>query len=261
MTHSVAFADRASIHESEHVADGEAEAVLEAHANFVVGVAHDLRNRLTVIEGRLQLAKRKAVDVAVLQELELIEGSTRRLDAQVEFLGDVTLLETGRRLPLRMVRFDLRRLLADLVAEQERADRHIRFETRMRHPIIVGDEHRLSAVFENLLDNAITYGGKGGEISVTLSPAPGRRLAISVRDQGVGIPEADLPHVFDRFFRGSNVGRASGDGIGLAAAARVVHQHGGEIAVDSRVGEGSTFTVWLRREAASAPPRPRDHHH
>jgi signal transduction histidine kinase len=111
------------------------------------------------------------------------------------------------------------------------------------------DEIRVHRVLANLLTNAIKYSPDGGEVRVTIKPTrgPGARSALLVvRDQGVGIPRDDLPHVFDRFHRGSNViGRFAGTGLGLASARELVELHGGTISVESEEGKGSTFVVRL----------------
>jgi signal transduction histidine kinase len=108
-------------------------------------------------------------------------------------------------------------------------------------------------VVGNLLSNAVKYGG--AEISVDIATeqrGSDTWVAFTVSDHGLGIPAEDLPHVFDFRWRGSNVrGRVSGAGIGLAAAKRIVEQHGGAIGVESREGQGTTFTVWLPLQ----PPR------
>jgi signal transduction histidine kinase len=109
------------------------------------------------------------------------------------------------------------------------------------------DTMRLARVLGNLLDNAIKYSPAGGTITVALGRderAEGAWAMLAVRDQGMGIPAADLPHIFERFHRGSNVvGRIAG--IGLATARQIVEQHGGTITVESRPNKGSTFTVRL----------------
>ena len=99
----------------------------------------------------------------------------------------------------------------------------------------------------NLLSNAIKYSPDGGEVTLAVRrDAAGDRAVLEVRDRGLGIPAADLPRVFERFRRGSNVvGRIPGTGIGLAGARQVVEQHGGAIAVDSVEGAGTTVTIQL----------------
>jgi signal transduction histidine kinase len=104
-------------------------------------------------------------------------------------------------------------------------------------------------VVSNLLSNAIKYSPKGGEVVVSLArigPDGEAWAELRVTDHGIGINEADLPHVFDRFFRGRNVGlEMSGSGIGLAGVKQIVEQHGGSISIESEEGQGTTVTVLL----------------
>jgi signal transduction histidine kinase len=111
------------------------------------------------------------------------------------------------------------------------------------------DRERLNQLLTNLVGNALKFTPRGGEIVVALAEAP-ENAVVEVRDSGPGIPETELPHVFDRFFRGTNVGeaRASGSGLGLAIVRSIVEMHGGSIRVASSVGRGSTFTVELPKK-------------
>jgi signal transduction histidine kinase len=108
---------------------------------------------------------------------------------------------------------------------------------------------RLARVISNLLSNAARFTAGSGEIKVTLSQETrdGRRWAVvSVADDGVGIPADDVPHVFDRFYRATNVtGKIAGTGLGLASAKQIVEQHGGAIGIASQVNIGTTVTVTL----------------
>jgi len=105
----------------------------------------------------------------------------------------------------------------------------------------------LERVLDNLLSNAVKYSPAGGDITVQVSRETGSGFAVlTVADQGLGIPVDDLPYVFERFRRGTNVvGQIAGTGIGLAAVRQVVEQHGGRVTVTSQQGHGSTFTVRL----------------
>jgi signal transduction histidine kinase len=111
------------------------------------------------------------------------------------------------------------------------------------------DPGRLERVVGNLVGNAVKYSPGGGDSDLTLrreERADGQWGTISVRDHGLDIPAADLPHVFERFFRAGNVvGRFDGTGLGLAGVRQVVEQHGGTITVESREGHGTAFTVHL----------------
>ena len=113
----------------------------------------------------------------------------------------------------------------------------------------------------NLLSNAVKYSPRGGEILLDVRREHDEAVLI-VTDQGIGIPAQDLPHVFERYQRASNVvGRIAGSGLGLASVKDIVQQHGGMIRVDSVEGEGTIFTVRLPladRGLASAPPPSKD---
>src|SRR5262249_47299657 len=120
------------------------------------------------------------------------------------------------------------------------------------------DGPRLERVLDNLLENAVKYGPARREVRVRLARAPGPRgewAVLQVQACGMGIPAADLPYVFERFRRGSNViGKIPGSGIGLAGAKQIVEQHGGAISVESEEGRGSTFTVRLPLEPPAEHP-------
>jgi signal transduction histidine kinase len=111
------------------------------------------------------------------------------------------------------------------------------------------DTERILQLLSNLVGNALKFTPRGGEVIVELASTDSEAV-LEVRDSGPGIPEGELPHVFDRFFRGTNVGdaRASGSGLGLAIARSIVEMHGGTIVVTSAVGSGATFTITLPRE-------------
>lgn len=110
---------------------------------------------------------------------------------------------------------------------------------------LLGDAHLLGHVFNNLLTNAIKYNRSGGDVTVT-ARNDGPMVRVDVRDTGVGIAQADLDRIFDRFYRVKRRGeKVDGTGLGLAIVKRIVMQHGGQVFVSSTPGEGSTFTVVL----------------
>jgi len=125
-----------------------------------------------------------------------------------------------------------------------------RIEFTSSEPELVGrwDPARLERVVENLIGNAIKYSPDGGAIEVAVrrqGAAESGEAVLTIRDHGIGIPGEDLPHVFERFYRASNVEGRAGTGIGLAGSQQIVRQHGGEIALQSREREGTTVTTTL----------------
>ena len=224
---------------------------------FLAAVSHDLKTPLTVVSGHAQLLRRalergdRADPRRLLGRVAEIEGAAVRMAGMVDELLDVARLRAGEPLELRRAPTDLVALAGEAVAAQRAAapDRAVRLEVDA--PALVGgwDAARLRRVLENLLSNAVKYSPDGGDVVVRVARAEdpdGSVVAVlAVADDGVGIPAADLPHVFERFRRGGNVGAIAGSGIGLAGANRVVEQHGGTVSVESAEGRGSTFTVRL----------------
>ena len=230
-----------------------------AKDEFMSTVSHDLKSPLTFIKGMANLRRRRAVVTPdtepLINALEQIDRSAGRMAEQLDELVDATRLQSGSPLELRRVKVDLVALAKKAVAEhQHTTERHV-LHVSTRLPRLIGhwDELRLGRVLDNLLDNAVKYSPRGGTVNVSIGEADDGAAVLSVSDRGEGIPEADLPHIFERFRRGRNVdGRIPGSGIGLAGVRRIVEQHQGSIQVDSKVGIGTTFTIRLPLEAAPA---------
>jgi signal transduction histidine kinase len=173
------------------------------------------------------------------------------MEALLDEFQDIARLRSGNPLELRITPTDLV-ALAEVAARDAAATTSLhRVLVTANEPSLVGrwDPLRLRRVLDNLLGNAIKYSPDGGDVTVAvgLTERDGDSWAVlTVCDQGVGIPKADLPHIFERYRRGSNVGeRVAGAGIGLAGAFQIVQQHGGVIDVESEEGRGSLFTLAL----------------
>jgi PAS domain S-box-containing protein len=228
----------------------------QERAYFVSSLSHDLAQPLTVVSGTIQLLQRLIggglpPTVRELQEqlaiLAAAAGSAAALAAE---LLDLSRSAAGHPSALVFHPFDL----VGLVEEEARlrqATGQVHFEVQTETPqlIIEGDRARLRRVVANLLANAVSYSPQGRQVRIEVEARDeGRRrwAVLMVADRGLGIPAADLPYVFDRFYRGANVaGRSSGSGLGLALAKQTVEQHGGEISVTSVEGIGTTVTVRL----------------
>jgi PAS domain S-box-containing protein/excisionase family DNA binding protein len=239
-----------------------AQEAIRARDEFLASAAHDLKTPLTAIKGTAQLLRRLAaspngVDVARLTEgLTGVDTAATRLARQVDQLLDITRLRAGEPLLLRRQPTKLADVVGVAVEEHRRAtDRH-RIVVEEHGGELVGDwdRGRIERVLDNLIGNAVKYSPAGGDVVVSLArwrAGAGEWAEVAVRDQGIGIPEADIGSVFDRFRRGSNVPEPiGGSGIGLASVRQIVEAHGGEVAVESREGAGSTFRVRLPLAAA-----------
>lgn len=215
---------------------------------FVADIGHELRTPLTVVRGNLDLMRRMGkMDE---ESMHSIEQEVVRLSRLVEDLLILAQAESGK-LPMDRRRVELDSVLLE-VFNQVRvlAGEHVKLEIgKIDQVLVCGDYDRLRQVVLNLMANAIKYTKLGGGV-VTVSLSKDEHGAkLAVRDTGLGIPSADLPHVFERFYRGdksrSRAKDGSGFGLGLSIAYWIVRNHRGNIEVKSRPGRGSTFTMRL----------------
>jgi signal transduction histidine kinase len=218
---------------------------------FLADVSHELRTPLAALRTFNELLQEKAgSDVAARTEfLESSAQQIERLDWLAQNLLELSKLDSG------LIRLDLRPddLRAAVLSAVEQAQvsagrRGLSLAAEVPDAPLVTrhDPQRVGQALTNLIGNALKFTPRGGAIRVVLSPHA-RGARIQVIDTGVGIDANELPHVFERFYRGSraNEARGSGSGLGLAIVRSVVEMHGGRIMVESRVGSGSTFTVTL----------------
>jgi signal transduction histidine kinase len=223
---------------------------------FLAAVSHDLKTPLTVLKGQAQILQRRAArgaldEQTILAGLEQIESKSSMMAELIDELLDVTRLRTGGALHLDRRPVDLVALVREAVAAQELATDEYQLVLLTGEPELIGiwDRVRLGRVVQNLVTNAMKYSPEGGEITLQLererSPKGGWAV-LTVQDHGIGIAEADLPHIFEWFYRGKNTSEdITGTGLGLAGTRQIVEQHGGTISVESKEGAGSTFTVRL----------------
>jgi signal transduction histidine kinase len=217
---------------------------------FIADVSHELRTPLTVLRGSLEVTleeERRPVEYREALGNALLE--VRHLARLSQNLLFLVRGESGR-ITLSFANMDLTRLLSDFARELTlaSADRGLTVTVEIPERPITAfvDADRLQQVFQNLFENAMRYTPAGGSIRVRLTSSPGE-ARMEVSDTGIGIPEKDLPFVFERFFRSDRARRAytGGSGLGLSIARWIVEAHKGKIAVSSAVGKGTTFTVML----------------
>jgi signal transduction histidine kinase len=217
--------------------------------NLTADVAHELRTPLHIIQGNLE-GVLDGVYEPTAEHVEATLEETRQLSRLVEDLRTLSLAEAGQ-LPLVKEPVDVAELLADVCTsfsgQAEAAGLDLRVEVDGNLPAVTGDVGRLDQVLGNLVANAVRHTPEGGSITLRAKPREGG-VRILVRDTGEGIPAEDLPHIFDRFWKGDRSrtrSGGSGSGLGLAIARQLVQAHGGTICVESKVGRGTTFTIDL----------------
>jgi two-component system phosphate regulon sensor histidine kinase PhoR len=233
----------------------ESEALQRMRQDFVANVSHELRTPLTSLRGYAETLLEGGLDDAEHREsfVRIIRDQAVRLQALAEDLLSLSEMErpdaTLRREPL-----DLHELAAEQLAQVREAATRAGLELALegKSPVrVVADRVRLCQVLANLLDNAVKYTERG-RVTVAVGEADGRAWC-EVRDTGAGIPAADLPRVFERFYRVDKARsrQKGGTGLGLSIVKHAVALHDGVVAVESRVGEGTTF----RFEIPATPAR------
>lgn len=213
---------------------------------FVADVSHELRTPLTVIKGNIGLMKHiKEFDQ---ESLKSIEDEVNRL---TRLVGELLLLaqaESGQ-LPLDMKSIKLDEVVKEVYQQMNTfaAGRLLIVLDPIETVTINGDRDRLKQMILNLMGNAIQHTPDGGQISISLT-AQNENAWLTIKDNGAGIPEKDLPHIFERFYRGEKSRKrsdSSGFGLGLSIVYWIVRSHGGNIEVTSRLNQGTTFVVCL----------------
>ena len=231
--------------ELERTAHELAEAMRLRDA-MLTGVTHDLRAPVTVVKVQAQVLRRRA-DPALWAGIDRIERAATRMARWIDQFFEVSTIQKPEDLQLSLEATDLVKLVRDAAEEYHHDGSLHRLMVRSEIDELVGqfDAARIERVLDNLLGNAVKYSPPGSCVSLELTAKHGW-ATIVVRDQGMGIPPEDLPHVFEPFRRGGNVvGRISGTGIGLSNAQRIVRRHGGTLSVESVLGHGSSFTIRL----------------
>lgn len=215
---------------------------------FVSMVSHEFRTPLAIIDGAAQRMMRHK-DSLKADEVELrvskIRAAITRMVDQIDTTLFASRLDEGQ-IEFHLQTCDTHKLLRDVCERQSEIspDYDIQIEVSALPNKIRADLKLLDQVFTNLLSNAVKY-AQGAPLILVKGWQEGHHVSISVTDQGVGIPESDLPHMFKRFFRAKTAFGISGTGIGLSVVNEIVKLHSGTIKIDSQEGEGSTFTVSL----------------
>ncbi len=223
------------------------ENLFSTQKRFLADVSHELRTPLTVIKGNVGLLRQFGQ-----MDEETLSGIETEVDRLNRLVGDLLLLaqaESGK-LPLLMETVELDTLLMEVHRQMslvvgEKLDLQV---TEIDQAQVRGDRDRLKQLFLNIISNAVDYTQPGGKVLLALDREKDRTVRVTVSDNGPGIAPEDLPHIFERFYRGEKSRRRGGGkgfGLGLSIAEWIARAHGGMIEVTSSPGEGTTFTIRL----------------
>jgi two-component system phosphate regulon sensor histidine kinase PhoR len=221
----------------------------QVRRDFVANVSHELRTPLAALKSVVETLQAGALDDPNAAREFLARGDAEldRLVLMVEELLQLSRIESGDARLKRAVLSPDELLSTAVRRMQDAADKHgvqVSLDAPAELPTISGDRDLLERAVVNLIDNAIKFTPNGGSIGVSARSTNGM-LLVEVSDNGEGIDPADLPRVFERFFKADRARRAGGTGLGLAIVKHTIEAHGGSVGVRSQLGQGSTFTFSL----------------
>lgn len=219
---------------------------------FITSISHELRTPLTVIKAYTNLMQTRLNghgDDHQKQFIRHINKGSEELEHHIDQLIRISELEAGT-ISMNMVQVNMQSLVDSAITRW--SDRFEQKKVSLSHTVpeeelwVYADAEHLSRAIENLLSNALTYTPEGGQVLLVVSEANGR-VSLEVEDDGIGIATADQPHLFRRFFRANNNINfaARGVGLGLYITRMVIEMHGGQVRVNSKLGDGSKFSIEL----------------
>ena len=235
--------------------------VEQMRRDFIANVSHELRTPLSILRGYVETLRDepKQTPGELRRILEVMARHSDRLNALVEDVLSLARLESPG-IELHRTDVELPALLHSIMRDWEKRfaakqlKSHLNFPANL--PRLQADETRLQELIYNLLDNAAKYSKPGGTVFLRAETADDT-VRLSVRDEGIGIPQEDLPRIFERFYRAdkSRTSQQPGTGLGLSIVKHIVQLHGGTVEATSQLGRGTTITVVLPARAAAENDR------
>ena len=247
--------DTGRVDEPKAFSPDELRRVNKIRRDFVANVSHELKTPATSLKLLAESLEESLDEDPVQARLfaAQLKKETERLAYLITDLLDLARLESRETTGYPTL-VDVRGVLMTVLAAMRRVARKKditlqwkRFGKATRYAV-PGDETQLTSMFTNLVDNAVKYTPPGGRVEVT-GGSEGPEVVVSIADTGIGIPEGQLPRIFERFYRVDKARSKAtgGTGLGLSIVRHVAENHGGRVTVESAVGEGTTFTVYLPR--------------
>jgi two-component system sensor histidine kinase MprB len=216
----------------------------QAQRQLVADASHELRTPLTSMRTNVEVLARRH-DLPEANQAALMRDLVGQLEEMSALVTDLVEVAADRPPELEAVETQLDAIAQDAVARAERLAPQATFRTDLRESVVFGVPARLERAIANLLDNAVKWSPPGGEIELRVADGE-----VVVRDHGPGIDPADLPHVFDRFYRAPAARAQPGSGLGLAIVKQVAEEHGGRVAIETPEDGGTLVRLTLPTPAA-----------
>jgi len=235
------------------------EQLTEIQQVFFSNVTHDMKNPLSGLTGYAELLSEQSVikeDSKLSRYVKNIERSTTKLSDLIQDILTLTQMEIQSNDTPDDIDIDvfLKQSIHDIEQQAQERNIQLHYSGLGETKILVMSEYRLQRVIDNLLSNAIKYSEDGGQIWLSASYGM-KHLTITLRDEGLGIPETALPHLFDTFYRAHNKDyrEISGTGLGLTIVKNIIEQQGGQVSAKNNPTKGSTFTITLPLQQQTSP--------
>lgn len=211
-------------------------------SEFISKAAHELRTPLTSIIGFAQTLLMDDIELSPQEHsefLKMILSEGKRLNTLISDMMDLSKIELGI-ISLQYERFNLVSIIKEAVnIFQETNHFPVNFKTDENLPSVYADKNRLKQVIMNVLNNAYLYGKNGSDILITLKSSSDS-IVVGIHDKGPGISTSDLPHLFDKFYRGRTTDKTRGSGLGLPISKEIIETHGGKLWIQSTPGKGTS---------------------
>jgi signal transduction histidine kinase len=226
-------------------------------SDLIAEFVHELRTPLASLSTATYLLLRPEMSREQRDQIvNNIHNETLRLNSLASSFLDLARLESGR-VQFRKARFSVADLLYEcrdvMMSKAQETSIQIRVDVPNDMPLLEADRDKIKQVLLNLLSNAIKYNRPNGSIIVT-GNYTGVELSMMIQDTGMGIPEESIPHLFEKFYRvREHEGKATGTGLGLSICKQIIQGHNGRIEVKSKIGVGTSFTVFLPRATRTVP--------
>ena len=219
----------------------------KSQKRFVANASHEIKTPLTVIQTELEILEKKMNDPDTQESIKNALSEIENLTKLTNSLLTIVKLDASQS-KLNLSNFRIDELLADCIQTLNKAamNRDIQINLFIDDPVeINADKEKLRSVFLNLIDNAIKYSLFNSEIKIRINKSDDN-ISISIENSGHGIPQSDIPYIFNRFYRSNEIrAEINGSGLGLAIAKEIVELHRGKISVESKVNDKTNFTVIL----------------
>ena len=219
----------------------------KSQKRFVANASHEIKTPLTVIQTELEILEKKMNDADTQESIKNALSEIENLTKLTNSLLTIVKLDASQS-KLNLSNFRIDELLADCIQTLNKAamNRDIQINLFIDDPVeINADKEKLRSVFLNLIDNAIKYSLFNSEIKIRTNKSDDK-ISISIENSGHGIPQSDIPYIFNRFYRSNEIrAEINGSGLGLAIAKEIVELHRGKISVESKVNDKTNFTVIL----------------